>query len=245
VVRVFGRIWRSLNPEIVIGFLIATLFWIGILGWQAAYTPTEMEKQKCYEAAQKSGHKSEECKSLWERTTSDPVAFFTLWLVIFTGGLTVSTVLLWRAGEKQFRYAIRSGLRQSRDMRASIAVSQRAAASAIKQSEAMIQAERPYVYLKIMEPGLAFDSNSHLIIPDIKTDGRLRFHLVNAGRTPAMLEEFKEFYPVIDGALVPPPLDPMKDRGRLLPVGSMATGDAPSEYATNLLLQPTYQTFGK
>jgi hypothetical protein len=28
----------------VVGFLIATLFWIGILGWQAAYAPTEMKK---------------------------------------------------------------------------------------------------------------------------------------------------------------------------------------------------------
>jgi hypothetical protein len=88
-------LWRHLNPEIVFGFLIATVFWIGILGWQAAYAPTEVEKQKCYEAAETAGHKSEECKTLWERTTSDPVAFFTLWLVIFTGVLAVSTIGLW------------------------------------------------------------------------------------------------------------------------------------------------------
>jgi hypothetical protein len=115
----------------VVGFLIATLFWIGILGWQAAYAPTEMEKQKCYEAAHNGGHKSEECKSLWERTTSDPVAFFTLWLVIFTAGLTVSTVLLWRAGEKQFRHARIASMRQSRDMRASIVAVQRSADAAM------------------------------------------------------------------------------------------------------------------
>src|SRR5258708_2164133 len=94
-----------------------------------------MEKQKCHEAAQKSGHKSEECKSLWERTTSDPVAFFTLWLVIFTGGLTISTVLLWRAGEKQFRHARTASIRQSRDMQASNKASTEAAKAATRSAE--------------------------------------------------------------------------------------------------------------
>lgn len=95
------RILGWANPEIALGFVVASVFWIGVLGWQAAYAPTEMEKQKCYEATQKSGHKSEECKTLWEKTTTDPIAFFTFWLVIFTGVLGFSTVLLWRASEHQ------------------------------------------------------------------------------------------------------------------------------------------------
>jgi hypothetical protein len=41
----------------------------------------------------------------WEKATTDPVAFFTFWLVISTVGLGVSTVLLWRdtkrTGERQ------------------------------------------------------------------------------------------------------------------------------------------------
>jgi hypothetical protein len=101
------------------------------LGWQASYAPTDSEKRQCEEAATKSGHKTEECKTIWERTTTDPVAFFTFWLVVFTGGLGISTVLLWRAGEKQFRHARRSAAIQSRDMQASTDVSKRAADAAM------------------------------------------------------------------------------------------------------------------
>jgi hypothetical protein len=129
----------------VFGFLIATVFWIVVLGWQAAYAPTEMEKQQCYEAAQKSSHKSEECKTLWERTTSDPVAFFTFWLVISTIGLGISTVMLWLAGEKQFRHARRTSIVQSRDMQDSIEVARRAA---IATENAFTLTERAFVFVR-------------------------------------------------------------------------------------------------
>ena len=95
------KLLRLANPEIVLGFLIASVLWIGVLGWQAAYAPTETEKRQCEETATKTGHKTEECKTLWEKTTTDPVAFFTFWLVVFTGVLGASTVLLWRSGERQ------------------------------------------------------------------------------------------------------------------------------------------------
>jgi hypothetical protein len=132
----FRRILRLGNSEIALGFILATVFWIGILGWQAAHAPSETEKRQCQEAAHKADHKSEECKTLWERTTSDPVAFFTFWLVISTIGLGASTVMLWRAGEKQFRLARRSSAIQSRDMQASIAASNRTASMAARAAEA-------------------------------------------------------------------------------------------------------------
>jgi hypothetical protein len=116
--------------EIAVGFALASVLWIGVLGWQASYAPTDSEKRRCEETATKAGHKTEECKTLWQRTTSDPVAFFTFWLVVSTVGLGASTVLLWRAGEKQLRHARRSVAIQSRDMRASIETSHRAAKAA-------------------------------------------------------------------------------------------------------------------
>jgi hypothetical protein len=88
---------KWLNPEIALGVLLATVLWTGVLGWQAAYAPTEREKQECYEAAKKSGHKTEECKTIWERTTSDPVALFTFGIFIFTAVLGISTMFLWSA----------------------------------------------------------------------------------------------------------------------------------------------------
>src|SRR5437763_190971 len=98
--------------EIALGFYLATVVWVGVLGWQAAYAPTDLEKQKCQDAAHKSGHKTEECKSLWERTTTDPVAFFTFVLSISTIGLWIVT---WR-----------SGVRQTRDMEGAIAAAETA-----------------------------------------------------------------------------------------------------------------------
>lgn len=99
---------KRLNPEISLGFLLAAVFWAGVLGWQASYSFTEIEKQECQQAAQKAGHKTEECKSLWEKTTSDPVALFTFVLAVSTIGLWVATVFLYRAGERQIGIAKRA-----------------------------------------------------------------------------------------------------------------------------------------
>ena len=92
---------RRLNPEISLGFLVASLFWIGVLGWQPSYSLTEKQKADCYEAAKKTGYKNEECKNFWERTTSDPIALFNLILALSTVGLWTATISLYRAGEKQ------------------------------------------------------------------------------------------------------------------------------------------------
>ena len=88
---------KSLNAEIAIGFLVASVFWIGVVAWQSSYSPNENEKHQCEESARKSGQKSEECKTIWERTTSDPVALFTFGIFIFTTVLAVSTGFLWAA----------------------------------------------------------------------------------------------------------------------------------------------------
>jgi hypothetical protein len=109
------------------------------------------------------------------------------------------------------------------------------ALTAGKQADAIIRAERPYVFLKVTKPGLAFTERG-MIIPD--TDGRLRFEFVNYGRTPAMLEEFMEAYPVVEGRTdAPAPVDPMKIRGRMLPVGTVAATSAPYALRTNLFTQ--------
>jgi hypothetical protein len=168
---------KALNPEIALGFLAATVLWIGILGWQASYAPTDSEKRQCEETAAKPGHKSEECKTLWERTTSDPVAFFTFWLVVSTIGLGVSTVLLWRAGEKQYRHARIAGIRQSRDMRESLRVAEKSAdvgLAAIHLSEETAERQlRAYI------------TPAGAVIFARGTDCRLHIKFVNSGQTPA------------------------------------------------------------
>src|SRR5579864_8784610 len=83
------------NAELVLGFLFAAVFWIAVLGWVTSYVPTEIEKQECQQAAKKSGRKTEECKTFWERTTSDPVAFYALGTFVFTAVVGISTYFLW------------------------------------------------------------------------------------------------------------------------------------------------------
>jgi hypothetical protein len=146
---------RRLNPEIALGFLLATVLWIGALGWQASYAPTDGEKRQCEEAATKSGHKTEECKTLWERTTTDPVAFFTFVLSISTVGLWIVT---WQSGK-----------RQSRDMTESIDVAERA----------FVSGERAWVRVDIELGGpLTFDPSGSARLP-------LVFTVTNCGKSPA------------------------------------------------------------
>ncbi|MEA2818909.1 MAG: hypothetical protein QOJ86_913 [Bradyrhizobium sp.] len=174
---------RALNPEVALGFLVATVLWTGVLGWQASYAPTDNEKRQCEEAAHKSGHKSEECKTLWERTTSDPVAFFTFWLVVSTIGLGISTVLLWRAGEKQLRHARRSIAIQSRDMRASIETSNRAAKAAEDSVLISRQVGEAQVRAYLSCEGASYTITDSYVSCDV----RIRNH----GQSPAVWTEIR------------------------------------------------------
>jgi hypothetical protein len=170
MLRFLLRIWRWMRAEIVFGFLIATVFWIAVLGWQAAYAPTDAEKQKCHEATEQSSRNREECKSFWERTTSDPVAFFTFWLVVSTLGLSISTIMLWIAGEKQFRHARRASIVQSRDMKASVNETQRI-------GEAQIRA-----YVDISSSEIFFVD---LGVLNIDAHPMVRIIATNTGQSPA------------------------------------------------------------
>jgi hypothetical protein len=61
---------------------------------------------------------------IWDKTTDDPVAFFTFWLAIFTFVLAFSTIGLWVV-------TWRSGVKQSRETRASIKAAEDSAAASV------------------------------------------------------------------------------------------------------------------
>jgi hypothetical protein len=96
-----GMLKRLTNGEFVLAMVVASIFWIAVLVWATSYVPTDPEKAACYHSAEKSGRSTEECKSFWEKTTSDPVAMFTLVLAVSTIGLWSATIFLYRTGEKQ------------------------------------------------------------------------------------------------------------------------------------------------
>src|ERR1700682_5933125 len=166
---------RRLNPEIALGFWIATLLWIGVLGWQASYAPTDGEKRQCEETGTKSGHKTEERKTLWEKTTTDPVAFFTFWLVVFTGVLGASTIMLWRAGERQIELTRVSSATQCRDMQESMRISKRAADAAMTSAEVSKAAIRAVVTLSNYTGGRGLNPdgtvNGYFMVPNIRNVG--------------------------------------------------------------------------
>jgi hypothetical protein len=103
--RLRGMLKIFRRSEIALGFLLGALFWIPVLGWQASYLPTERQKEECYEAAKKAGNEQDECKSFWEKVTSDPIAMFNLILAFSTVGLWVATISMSRAGNNQIKLA--------------------------------------------------------------------------------------------------------------------------------------------
>jgi hypothetical protein len=158
------------NAEIVLGFFVATIFWIAVLGWITSYVPTEVEKQECQQAAKKRGGKPEECKTFWEKTTSDPIAFYGFWTFVFTAVVGVSTTFLWR-------------------------VTRTSADAALLQANVMMAAESPMpivVGLKLTQyaaiPG-------EIVVVDpvpgghIPTNCRIMIAIENKGRNPCKMAE--------------------------------------------------------
>jgi hypothetical protein len=107
----------------------AAMVLLAIAGIQSLRVPlAASEYQECLKGAQSAKRKSNECKpyeTMWERTASDPVAFYTLWLTAFTGVLAVGGVI-------QLRFLVRAD---------------RLSARAAKTSEqAMITGQRAYLF---------------------------------------------------------------------------------------------------
>jgi hypothetical protein len=84
---------KRLNPDILIGLLIASLFWVGVFVWQSSQPPnhTGAASQTC------EGTKNE-CAKV---TTDERIADYTWWLAVLTAGLVCSGLI-------QFGFLIRS-----------------------------------------------------------------------------------------------------------------------------------------
>lgn len=126
----------------------------GSFVWGVLYAPPEQYAAHS-EHADSGSTKKEHKNDFWEKAVDDPVAYFTFWLVAFTGVLAVSTAGLWiatiwlyRAGERQLEFLQESAATQSRDMQASILAAQRsadAAMMAIGTERAWITIEQPKI----------------------------------------------------------------------------------------------------
>jgi hypothetical protein len=96
----------------------------------------------------------------WEKASCDPTAYFTLWLVAFTGVLAISTIGLWIV-------TWRASASQARDMKDSIDVAERA----------LVAGERAWVRVDVSNNGdLVFDDNGNARL-------NLLFTLTNIGNS--------------------------------------------------------------
>jgi hypothetical protein len=84
---------RKLNTDVLIGLLMASLFWVAVFVWQSSQPPnhTSAASQHC------EGTKSECAKA----TTDERIADYTWWLAVLTAGLVISGLI-------QFGFLIRS-----------------------------------------------------------------------------------------------------------------------------------------
>jgi hypothetical protein len=152
---------KKLNPELVLGFLLASTFWTGIFLWQSHPAEhSKTESQSC------EGTKSECAKA----TTDEKLADYTWWLAVLTGALvTVS------AGQGYFL------LRADKTARIS---AEAAKATAIKTAEmaniareAMVSGERAFVFATGINPYWEVDKSGLY-------HWRFRPNWKNSGDTP-------------------------------------------------------------
>jgi len=103
-------------------------------------------------------------ETFWQRATTDPVAFFTLWLTVFTAVLAISTIGLWVV-------TWRASVAQARDMDRSIDLSERS----------LVSNRRAFVFASGLESRWIVERNVGR--PD-RYHWRLQVVWHNSGETP-------------------------------------------------------------
>jgi hypothetical protein len=142
---------RITEGQYALGALTVFAVWVFfglplLAAYQAAQFAVPPEYAKPHEsgdgATDHKNNKSEPSKTVWERiavlperTIDDPVAFFTAWLVAFTGVLAVSTVFLWSATKR----------------------------TALIAERAMTELEAPFISIKIIEPGIQWNQAARAV----------------------------------------------------------------------------------
>lgn len=147
---------KRLNPDILIGILLGTLFWVGVFVWQSSqslpYTGQPGEVCK--------GSKAECAKA----SVDERLANYTWWLAVLTAGLVVTAI-----GQGYFL------LRADKTSRIAADAARKGAEVAEKS---LTSTERAFVFLKYAYASPVFTTDKKI--------GGWDFHVVweNAGPTP-------------------------------------------------------------
>jgi hypothetical protein len=163
----------------LMGFALGASLFFGLYGRNVTESSTA--------AHQKQESANETTKSKKDET-DEAIAFYTLWLMAFTGilafatiGLGGATILLYATGEKQFKFAVRSAIRQAKDTKLSIAVAQKSAEAA---ERSLIAANRPWIKVDLRAGGpIHYNDNG--------ANFTLIYVLKNIGNSPALNVEVR------------------------------------------------------
>jgi hypothetical protein len=142
-------------------------------------------------------------------------------IALFTAVLAIATIRLWNYTADLAKFAEE----QSRDMKASVAASEKAAKAAESSAaagqraaeiseRALTELEAPFVFVEIIEKGL----KPSMYFPGGKLDvsaakeclsaSEIKYRFVNYGRTPARIVAVADnFAPMEKGSGAPPPID--------------------------------------
>jgi hypothetical protein len=155
----------------------AVVFAVGLFGLIVLYSSQRSSPPNQPETLQTEPKKDSE--SFWQRTTEDPVAFFTLWLVIFTAVLSAVAVLQIRFLLKSENIAERSADAAFKSAEAANKSAQVAEQQAKIAEATLVANQRPWVSFTTVQPSedLTYDVNGARIT--------MVYRLENSGHSPA------------------------------------------------------------
>ena len=144
-----------------------------------------------YEYAYQSDNGSGQEEKTAKESTDEALAVYTFWLMLFTGGLTVSTVGLW--------LTTRAGMRdQGIDFRKSLKASEESAKAALRTAEvaeATLQgAETPYLVITAEPFGSKEVVDGKIRLTSSDPDIPANYTIWNYGRSPATILEVYQGY---------------------------------------------------
>ena len=225
---------KPTDGQLAIGALIAFALWI-FVALPLYYGPRGGDDS----AAQHCSAQEEKNYGFWEKTRCDPVAYFSAWLVGFTGILAISTIGLWGV-------TLWSSIRQSRDMKASVAIAGKAAAAADRSARtaelALLSVEIPYLYPYVRTHGINVEIVGETETPQVKSfdygNEFITYYFKNFGRTPA---EIIEVYSVIYFGMGQPPPIPVPSHPFIRLSGAVVADGGESEDFPSDLTEHMYQ----
>ncbi len=202
--------------------LLLIVLWFASL---AVTSVNDQQSQNCSPKAYSSSQEQSEGQlDFLERTVSEPVSLFTFLLVVVAAG---QLGLFWWQLD-----LIRDSVKDTN-------IAAIAAQSSAKTAErALTTLERPFVYCSISKPGISADSGvsqGHGRPVKLNVElGDTELAIKNFGRTPAQVTRFYATIKVARHPGICEAIDPFKEGGKELPVGTICFEDAVFRDTLNL-----------